>query len=190
MTEIRINGERQMVFTIHGIRTRGAWQKKLGDLLNDSGFVTRSLDYDRFNIFQFLYPPSRRRVLSWVLDKYERETRNSEAKPCIVAHSLGSWLVAELLKAHSEITFDKIIFCGSIVRQDFPWSKCKARGQFTRVLNDYASIDLPVWIAEYVVSTAGTSGRHGFEDDAVGDVIQRRNPGFGHSSVFSEINYR
>ncbi len=45
-------------------------------------------------------------------------------------------------------------------------------------------------IAEYVVSTAGTSGRYGFTDDSEGDVLQRRNPEFGHSDVFNEINYR
>jgi pimeloyl-ACP methyl ester carboxylesterase len=181
---------RKMVFTIHGIRTRGEWQNKLGDMLSDNGFVTRTLDYDRFNIFQFLYPPSRKKKIDWLLEQYAIETRLSSEKPSIVAHSLGSWLVAEILRSHPAVKFDRIIFCGSIVRQDFPWSTCKKRGQLSYVLNDFATKDLPVLIAEYVVSTAGTSGRYGFDDVADGSVHQRRNPGFGHSSVFTEVNYR
>lgn len=190
MTEVHTGSERKMVFTIHGIRTRGDWQKKLGDMLSENEFVTRSLDFERFNLFQFLYPPSRKKKIDWLLEQYATETKLGASKPSIVAHSLGSWLVAEVLRAHPEVVFDRIIFCGSIVRQDFPWSKCKERGQYSYVLNDYASKDLPVLIAEYVVSTAGTSGRYGFNDEADGNVHQRRNPGFGHSSVFTEINYR
>lgn len=178
------------VITLHGINTRGAWQKELGDLLSENGCITNSLDYGHFWILQFILSCSRKKKLQWLLKEYARVTRGRSRFPCIVAHSHGTWLVAELLRTRPEIRFDQIIFCGSIVHEDFPWTECRKRGQFNRVLNDYAGRDWPVRLAEYVVWTAGTSGRNGFSDNANGAVLQRRNPEFGHSDVFSETNYR
>ena len=49
------------VLTLHGILTRGAWQKQLSSYLNASGAKHEALDYGWFDAISFLIPAIRRR---------------------------------------------------------------------------------------------------------------------------------
>jgi hypothetical protein len=65
-----------------------------------------------------------------------------DCPPRIIAHSFGTYLVARALELNPELKFDRVIFCGSIVRRDYPWSRIIAAGQVGRVLNDYGDRDM------------------------------------------------
>ena len=150
--------ERRLVVSLHGIKTRGQWQKMLSSPLSDAGFVPESLDYGNFLLLQMLWPPSRRRKVEWFRSEYQILTKGRELLPNLVAHSFGTYIAAEAMRRYPEIKFKRIIFCGSIVEQAYPWDRIYDRNQYSRLLNETGGRDLPVRLAEWIVSDAGPSG--------------------------------
>jgi hypothetical protein len=179
-----------MVFSLHGIRTRGKWQKDVVPLLAQAGFTPVPLDYGPFLAFQLLRKRSREKKIDWFRDEYTRQcARLGCDRPSIIAHSLGSYLVAEALEKYASIKIDRAILCGSIVRRQFPWKKLFASGQVRAVLNQYGGNDFWARVVEWVVSDAGQSGLRGF-DDQNEFLDQQTHAKFGHSDYFYDLNYK
>jgi hypothetical protein len=89
---------RPVVITLHGIRTRGAWQKEIAPRIARYGMIPVLLDYGYFNLFQFLNPWARDGRVKWLRDEVAQVVRdNPHAPVSIVAHSLGTYLVARLM---------------------------------------------------------------------------------------------
>lgn len=197
-TELRNNSRtepcrpphKRVVLTLHGIRTRGKWQKDLGDQLSAAGFITETLDYGHFSVIGLVLPWSRRRKVEWLRKQYERIRARHKATPSVVAHSLGTYLLAQAMeKWPDDIVFDQIVLCGAIVRTDFPWSKAHDSGHFRRCLNDYGRADIWCSIAQWFIRDAGPSGRQGFHDSAGGALLQHER-NFRHSDYFYDLNYQ
>ena len=181
---------RPLVLSIHGIRTRGAWQKALTSDLNRAGFDHHPLDFGFFSALSLVWPGVRRRRLGWFLEQYTAAERdNGRVRPSIIGHSFGAYLVTRAIETYPEVCFDNVILCGSIVRQGFPWTRILDSQQVSRVLNDYGRLDFWAGVAGWVMEDAGPSGKYGFEDDAGGRVIQRSHPEFRHSDYFYSLNY-
>lgn len=178
---------RPLVLSIHGINTRGAWQKESLTLeLNKAGFDHAPLDFGTFRTFWLLLKWTRNTQIKWFREKYTRLA--ADKVPSIIAHSFGTYLVARSMQKYGEIKFDRIIFCGSIVQPQYPWSVRFQNGQFNALLNDFGKKDLPVKLSEWGVIDAGPSGAIGFTD-ACEAITQRAHPEFGHSDYFYELNY-
>lgn len=151
-------------------------------------FIHAALDYGWFGLFQFLYPPTRERQIKWFVDEYTRVcAQHGVENPLVVAHSFGTYLVAAAMERY-ELTFDRVIFSGSIVYREFPWSAYSK--QFGAVLNDYGRRDRWAWLVRCLVRDSGPSGFKGFSDNANGKVIQRDHPKFRHSDYHFRRNYR
>lgn len=183
--------KRSVIISLHGIRTRGVWQKELTTELNRAGFDHSPLDFGFFLALRMLWPPARRRQVNWFRDQYTTINRdNAHAQLSVIAHSFGTYLVAATLERFPEVTFERVIFCGSIVGRAYPWTRIihKSR-QVRKVLNDYGYMDLWAGIVGWLVEDAGPSGTRGFTDDAEGDVVQRGHPEFKHSDYFYVLNY-
>lgn len=184
------DGRRPLVISLHGIRTRGTWQKELTEELQVGGIDHVPLDYGFFMALQLLLPWSRRRKVLWFRDEYTRcVERHAGVRPSVIAHSFGSYLVARALEMFDEVRFDEIILCGSIVRRDYPWSRVIG-SQARRALHEFGHQDLWARVVGLVVEDAGPSGCRGFLDLAEGGVIQRCHPEFRHSDYFYRLNYR
>jgi len=111
------------VISLHGIRTRGVWQKDLAPVLALRGFVPYALDYDYLSLFKFASRRTRASRLEWLRREYERVTAEAGVhRPSIIAHSFGTYLVANLLEKYGELRFDKVIFAGCIVGTKYDWS--------------------------------------------------------------------
>jgi hypothetical protein len=177
------------VISIHGIKTRGVWQKQITETLGEAGIVHVPLDYGNFLALQLLLPWTRRRKVTWFRDEYAAIRDRHEGAPCIIAHSFGTYLVCSAMLRFG-LEFDQVVLCGSIVREDFPWNDCLERGLVKRVLNDYGQQDLWASVVGWVVNDAGGSGVRGFDEHANGKVIQRQNPEFGHSDFFYGQHYK
>jgi hypothetical protein len=178
------------VFLLHGIKTRGKWQKDVSPLLSAYGLIPVLLDFGHFGARQMVWPPARRRKRQWLLDEYTRECDRLQCQlPSIVAHSFGCYLVASFLKKYSHARFDRIIFCGSIVHPGYPWADLVARGQVKSVLNQYGGKDFWAWVVQWGVEDAGPSGSSGFAKPA-GVVQQQNYPEFEHSDYFYDLNYK
>jgi hypothetical protein len=180
-----------VVITIHGIRTTGKWQKELTDELFLEGYRHFPIDFGFFTAIQLLMPWSRAKKVEWFRNEYNKICEKTDGKKSIIAHSFGSYIVTEALSKYCDITFDRVILCGSIVRRDYPWGDiiCK-RKQVNYVLNEAGGRDTWSVIAEWVISNAGASGVYGFTDIANGSVVQLFHDQYNHSDYFYSLNYR
>lgn len=115
---------RPVVITVHGIRTRGEWQKRIAPKIAQYGMIPVLLDYGYFNLFQFLMPWSRNKLVKWLRDEVSAVQRDyPEAPISVVAHSLGTYLIARLLEEESGITFETVLLAGSIISRDYDWKR-------------------------------------------------------------------
>lgn len=181
----------QLVITLHGIRTRGAWQKDLDTELGKAQLIPKALDYGFFRATKLLIPALRRKQIDWFLEQYTHtRAENGDVRPSVVAHSFGTFLVASAMELYPEVEFDHVIFCGSIVRREFDWSTYLASGKVRRLLNDCGERDRWVRLAAWVIREAGPSGAIGFEDKPKGQVVERRHSQFSHSDFFYRLNFQ
>ncbi|HXJ38958.1 MAG TPA: TIR domain-containing protein [Bryobacteraceae bacterium] len=185
----RAQAASRYVFLLHGIKTRGKWQKDVSPLLSAQGLIPVPLDFGNFGARQLVWPPARKKKLQWLLGEYTRECDRLRCQsPSIVAHSFGCYLVASFLKKYSQVRFDSIIFCGSIVHPAYPWATLAARGQVKSVLNQYGGEDFWAWVVQWAVEDAGPSGYSGF-GESTAMVHQQNHPEFAHSDYFFDLNY-
>lgn len=180
----------RVVFTIHGIRTRGVWQKKINPILAKNGFVHVPLDFGFFRAVQLLMPWYRRRQVDWFREEYAAHIAVGDPPPSIIAHSFGTYIVARTMEIYTGegIQFDRIILCGSIVQRQYPWDQQLSQGHCSAVLNDAGKKDFWAAIAEFCIKDAGSSGSEGFTTKCEG-LTQRIHPEFRHSDYFSTRNY-
>jgi hypothetical protein len=178
----------RIVITLHGIRTHGPWQKGLATVLAKHDMVPYPLDYGFFSMLAFLSSCKRKAKLHWFHGQYDDICHRENIKrPSIIAHSFGTYLTAELLRNYPEVKFDKIIFTGAIVDENYEWKTRFDNGQVLHVRNDVATKDVwPGW-AKKVIPRAGTSGSKGFISNLPG-VEQQPYP-LEHSDTFFEGHY-
>ena len=108
----------------------------------------------------------------------------------LIAHSFGTYIASKTMVNYAQVSFDQIIFCGSIVQREYDWAGIIARGQARRVLHDYGSKDIWVRLAEWVITDAGPSGQAGFIDPPPNHVIQQVHPNFRHAAHFYPLNFK
>jgi hypothetical protein len=82
--------------------------------------------------------------------------------PSIVAHSFGTYILGYSLLKYENIRFDKVILCGSILPEDFPWNDVLDRGQVTAILNEFGRNDRWSRIVHWFIAGSGASGQRGF----------------------------
>ena len=87
-----------IVVSVHGIRTRGKWQKELVPFLNRAGYHSSPVDYGYFWALFLLFPSARRRKIDWFRDEYLTRTAGYP-RQFIIAHSFGTYIVAERSKS-------------------------------------------------------------------------------------------
>jgi hypothetical protein len=175
------------VFSLHGIRTRGKWQKEIVPLLSRANLNPVPLDYGYFMAVRLLFSSSRSRRVDWFRDEYMKQCdRLRCSRPSIIAHSFGTYLLAAAMEKYPQLVFDRIVLCGSIIRRDFPWQELITRGQVRAVLNQYGGRDAWVCLVEWFVPDAGPLGGQGFDSNAV--IMQQNHPKFNHSDYFSLLS--
>jgi hypothetical protein len=175
-----------LVISVHGIRTRGKWQKELTGKLGGV-FIHEPLDYGFFRAVFLLMPFMRQWQVQWFRDEYTRVCREHQStRPCLIAHSFGTYLFARAIEQY-DMDFDQVILCGSIIPRSFNWTRF-GPDRFTRILNDHGRRDWWAWLVEFVVQDSGASGVYGFTSDDP-RLFQRSHPEFRHSDYFYQINY-
>jgi hypothetical protein len=84
---------------------------------------------------------------------------------------------------YSEVKFDKIILCGSILPRDFDWPELLGRNQVWKVRNEYGLKDFWARVVGRYIPRSGDSGYSGFTTDSP-CVSQRRFNYHEHSDYF------
>jgi len=186
-----IDEPRQLVVTVHGIRTFGGWQEGLEDLVNDAvapgsvEFCNYKFGY--FSVIGFIIPLSR-----WLVTRRFRKTllkltgKRSWARIDLVGHSFGTHLIAWSLRglrtAPRGPCIHTIILAGSVLRSEFPWDEL-LRSSVKRVVNDCGGRDNVLMLSQFGVLFTGMAGRIGFVG-ATGPKLRNRYSMFGHSGYF------
>lgn len=181
---------KRVVISIHGIRTRGVWQKDLVPILARAGFIPYVLDYGHFTAISLLRRSRRERQVDWLLQEYNRIVQeNNNSLPSIIAHSFGTYQVAALIERYPDIKFDKVIFAASIVRSNYDWSKVLNEGRVSFVENDFGGLDVWPKVAAKLIDGAGDSGSGGFTNKD--DLLNQRNfPDYKPSNYFHYSHFR
>ncbi|MGQ0444888.1 MAG: hypothetical protein ACT4O2_07135 [Beijerinckiaceae bacterium] len=169
-----------VVILIHGIRTRALWQNELRKAVEEVGFVVQPTNYEYFDLFRFLFPwqlfagP----VVNSITKQIRHTLKRNEGAACsIIAHSFGTFVFARILRDHADLKFNKIIFCGSVVPQKFPFEVYDHRFK-GELLNEVGTRDFLPVLAEVVTFGYGSAGTYGFRRPAVRD---RWHNGKAHS---------
>jgi len=183
--------KKKAIISLHGIRTRGEWQKNLSSIVSAESWTYFPLDYGHFSGLQFAIPFIRRAKIEWFREQFNNITPQlNGVTPSVVAHSNGTYIVAEALLKYRGLKVDKIILCGSIVRQDFPWKTIFERNQATLVRNEIGGKDFWSGIVRRVAGKdTGPSGKHGFVESH-NRLVEDTFPEYEHSDVFGYEHYR
>jgi len=175
---------RHLVILIHGINTRALWFGTVAPTLAKAGFTVSTIGYGRFGILRFLLPIAafRRAAAERVSKKIRGAMEiHKPRKVSVIAHSFGSYIVARILETEFDRHWDRIIFCGSVVREDFPLEQYLARFQ-PPILNEIGTRDVWPAIAAAVTWGYGSVGSHGFQSPA---VSERWHSEFAHSDFLT-----
>lgn len=178
---------RPVVITLHGIRTRGEWQKRIAPLIARYGMIPVLLDYGYFNLLQFLSPWSRNKRVMWLRDEVARVRADfPDSSISVVAHSLGTYLVARLIEEEPNFNFATLIFSGCIVDAEHKWAAHLDNHRIGHLANYVARQDIWPKLARQVIRgpRAGVAGVSGFSDKHY-SLYQHAHPRYGHSDYFS-----
>jgi hypothetical protein len=193
----REDNQPKVLFPLHGIRTRAAWQRSLADIAHQLGWVCRldRWNFGHFSVVRFLLPRQRRAKVAWLNETYHTEINDKHVAvgenryPSIIAHSFGSYILGNALLKYETLRFNKIILCGSILPKDFPWDVLLNRGQVQAVRNEYGVNDRWSRIVKWFVSGTGDSGVTGFSCQHP-RFEQAHFPFFTHSEYFDRGHMR
>jgi pimeloyl-ACP methyl ester carboxylesterase len=181
---------KRVVISLHGIRTRGVWQKELAPELALGGFVPYALDYGPFSALELVRPSSLDKKVKWLVGEYDRiRAATGCERPSVIAHSFGTLQIAHLLRKYSEVIFDKVILAGGIVPVDFPWPDLLDKARVMWVVNEYGGRDWWPHLARFLVPHAGHCGVARF----IGShraLHQLEHAYHGHSDYFFHGHFR
>ena len=185
---------KRVVILVHGIRTFGAWQDRLASILRQEihGIEVHVYKFGFFSSIAFLIPflrtPVIRRFRTYLINYGQRW---EQSRIDVVAHSFGTYVTAWALRGlnHDQIPrINTLIFCGSVLKQLFPWGYLVGKGMpIKRVINDCGLKDAWPRRAQLVSFGMGMAGRRGFAGVTGPDVgIINRYFSIGHSDFFTD----
>lgn len=151
-----------VVITLHGIRTDGPWQKQIAPQIARYGMIPVLLDYGFLSLGQFLNPRSRDKLVHRIRDEIHAvQNEYPDVQISVVAHSLGTYLIARLIKEEG-LSFETVLFAGSIVPADFSWNLFLDSHRVNYVANYVAQRDVWPKVASCLSPGIGRAGSDGF----------------------------
>lgn len=181
--------------SIHGLLSRAQWNQLLAPTVSSQGWVFAPFIYETNKPDLLLNKNKRDDVIenfrNWIYEVKEKFGSDIS----IVAHSFGTYIITEYLKAFdleefSPVTFNSIVLTGSIVRRDFDWNKYKGKN-VGAVYNMVAPNDqwikfMPEGFLSKFLGMKDEFGRSGLEGfDCTCDILsQSKNEIFTHNNTF------
>ncbi|WP_417408378.1 caspase family protein [Hoeflea sp.] len=181
---------KQIVILLHGIRTRAWWQGTLTTLIeSETDSIVIPIKYGRFDLFRFILPfyflknPTISKIEKRIEDTIDQFP---DAKITIIAHSFGTYALSEILFRNPRIRLNRIVLCGAIIRNDFPWDRLYSQIADTNsrssIINECGLRDIWPLAAQSLTWGYGSSGVDGFGTVGVRD----RFHDLGHSDFLTE----
>jgi pimeloyl-ACP methyl ester carboxylesterase/nucleotide-binding universal stress UspA family protein len=176
-------GGTSLIILVHGIRTRAEWQGRIRHLIEQGGeTIVEPIGYGYFDVLRFLCPFWTRRSPIEVVTRKIRDAlklhRGQFDELIIVAHSFGTYIVGGILEENPDIRLDRVLLCGSVLKQTFRWDKLPNRPN--AVLNEAGSRDIWPILAKSCTWGYGSTGTFGFQTPGVRDRFHN----LAHSDYF------
>ncbi len=181
-----------VVVTVHGIRTHARWQRAFSETASRNGLHCRldRWNFGNFSLLQFLTPWSRQAKVGWFREVYHDEFHDlasaplSSERPSVVAHSFGTYILGNALLRYPYLRFNKVLLCGSILPDNFPWDVLIDRGQVQAVRNEFGARDGWTRAAQWFVPGTGPSGQSGFRLQH--ERLEQERFDYSHSEYFEK----
>lgn len=176
--------QKNIVVLIHGILTHAVWQERLAQrLTTEADIEAFPIGYGFLDVLRFWFPFLTRQG---PINKVTRELRTlrtsyPNAKISVVAHSFGTYIMAQILSEETDIQINRLQLCGSIVPEKYRWDKVSSRIS-GKVINDAGTRDYWPVMASLLSWGYGASGTFGFKTIPVKD----RFFNCGHSDFFTD----
>lgn len=179
------------VLTLHGMNTTGSWQESLAwHLATTYGHSVPVFLY-KYGVVRpgVLLRFRQRQLVRALIRRLAAVRARADAagfggRPDVIAHSFGTWLLAQALLTDASLRVGRLILTGSIVRPDFDWTPLIEAGRVEAVLCHAAGRDSWARAAVYFIPDSGPSGYRGFDDrDGVRHAFDED---FHHSDFFDE----
>lgn len=193
-TEVRYQLDREpprdvsWVLVLHGMNTSGTWQEELSWLIGRSYRRMVPVAIYKYGVIRpgVLFRFRQRQIMRSVIARFvtmanEAKDAGYDAPPDVIAHSFGTWLIAEVLSHDQRIKLGRLVLLGAIVRPDFDWAAIVERGQVESVLNHGAARDGWARAAQFAIPNSGPGGVRGFQLP-VRNVL---TSDLGHSDYFA-----
>jgi hypothetical protein len=180
-----------LVILVHGINTRALWMSEVKPVLEREGFWVAQTSYGEFGVPRFLSPftSMRERAINRVLtdirtarQAFKMDRGKEPEKMSVISHSFGTHVVSKILTDAPDLEWFRVIFCGSVVREDFPLHLVMKRFR-PPLLNEIGTKDYWPAVAESAGWGYGSVGSTGFNRPP---VESRWHKGFGHSDFLTE----
>ena len=194
------------VVTIHGIQTRGKWQKTITPYLAKHGLIPYHIDFGWYNALLFFLPWTRkncvesvRKELEFLVETLGGHSGNKK-RISVIAHSFGTHIAIEALKgnAGSTLFYDRVVLTGSILPLDTSWRAMIHKDKWLlAAMNERVTGDWVVKLAEFASQKLGffsglqasATGRVSFNEKSV-RLLDRDPPQRGgHSELLKTGNY-
>ncbi|MGB1315330.1 MAG: GNAT family N-acetyltransferase [Chitinophagales bacterium] len=175
------------IITLHGIRRSDKWYRKFSKLesIISKGINVLNFEYGYFTLGSFISPWMRKRVINEFITFYNEEIYDDEI-PSVICHSFGTYVLYKSLLQQKTIVIDKLILCGSILKEDIDWQILFDRRQISEIYHDIGHNDRIVKLSSFIPD-CGNSGKKGFtvQKELLKKITQETNH-FGHSDYFTE----
>lgn len=176
--KVEKSSHQKIIYSVHGIMSFGLWQNKLDTFIADmDGYKHIKYKYNFFPIVSFLNLKKRKIEA----DRFENElialaNRYPNAKVNVICHSFGTYLFAEALEKlsiYNSPTFDKIILCGSVLKEEYDWKNVIDKFSLSKIVNDCGISDIALLMSHIFASGLGKGGRTGFKNTIANTVTNR-----------------
>jgi pimeloyl-ACP methyl ester carboxylesterase len=180
-----------LVILVHGINTRALWMGNIGPALEDAGFAVGATSFGRFSVLRFLAPVPwyRQRAIARVeydiklsIDLYKRKVGKQPEKLSVISHSFGTYVVAAILARNPDLHWYRVIFCGSVLREDFDLGSIMHRFE-DPLLNEVGINDYWPILAESAGWGYGSVGSNQFNRPG---VFTRWHNSYRHSDFLTK----
>ncbi len=174
--------------SIHGWNSDRAWQLSLTGPINSLGYKFLPYDYGRkiLKILPFQISQDVKRFRDWYFIQtdnklYKIDISHPFKRPSIIAHSLGSWILAKALIKYPEIKFDKVFLFGSIIPASFDWYKLILGDQINSVIYEKCEGDKVMFFSGLITGKRSTCTKDGFVQKS-SFIHEERREHFQHGS--------
>ena len=172
---------------VHGMNTVGDWQEKLTWLIGRMYGRMVPVAIYKYGVIRpgVMFGWRQRQLMRKLQAKMrilsaEAAEAKLQGKPDVIAHSFGTWLIANALLDDETLVIGRLILLGAVVPPNFPWQTLLDRKQVEHVLNHGATKDAWVPLAHWGIPHSGPGGTRGFPPP----IVNIRAEGFGHSDYF------